>query len=199
MNRKFLAVAAAAFALGGNASAATFTFGLLGTIESGSPPGCGLGPSCTVTTSPWTGTLTIETEGTADGDYSGATLGPLTYSTGLVDYARPADTDNSLWDIAIVTLSHGAPVSLDIHYVTDFADVFSVGGMTANFAHYDPRAGEPGGLPLMAATGTLTLVSSVSGVPEPTSAVLLLAGLALVGFRAGRGGSPSPARSPWLA
>ena len=189
MKRKFLAVAAAALALGSaSASAATFTYFLSGTMDSAATP-CLHNPVCDFTASPWPGTLTIETDSTADGTYFEADLPLLEFKSSAISFTRSGEP-NALWDSAFVTLAGGLPVSIDVNYQTSAWEQLTISGMGVTYGLYDSRAGE-GEAPYMLGTGTLTLAASA--VPEPASAGLLLAGSLLLGLRF-RGASARPAR-----
>lgn len=184
MRLHLIAAAAAALALGSaSASAATFSMSLAGPAYTGSTPSCGLAQECAVGI-PWLGTLTVETDSTADGLYTEGNLGVVTLDSNLFSFDRPADTENNYYSNAFVTLSNGIPVSLDIVFGTSPFEIFAVYGMSASYTLTDLRGG-------LETVGN----ARVFEVPEPSAAWLMLAGLGAIGIRF-RGASGRPECMP---
>lgn len=131
------------------------------------PDGCAVPDLCYLPIR-WLGTLMIETDMTADGTYTGVDLPLIALDSNLLSFSV-AGSDPPPLEAASVTLSHGTPVDIEITYWPSGLESFTVAGMDATYLLNDFRFGFD------------TFASAtVSGVPEPIGAWLMLAGIGAV-------------------
>lgn len=202
MKRNLLAATAAALAMisAGAQASSTFNLEIRGAGEYGEygmtpqPNGDPLWPVY------WYGSLTVETSSRADGVYTGADLLSIDYSSNYGntflfhagDGLTTEDTDMGQQTYgmepgASVTIAGGRIVSVDFHYQAEWPGMGSFDGLQSTGSaitmggqfQWNPHYTDA------------ELSGTVTNVPEPAGAVLLLAGLLVTGtkLRAGR---------PWL-
>jgi len=204
MKRNLLAATAAALAMisAGAQASSTFNLEIRGAGEYGEygmtpqPNGDPLWPVY------WYGSLTVETSSRADGVYTGTDLLSIDYQSNygstfsyLAGDGETTDPDTGLTQGmapgASVTISGGRITSVDFHYLAEWPGTglfdglqasgssISMGGEFTYNSHYTDAE----------------LSGTVTDVPEPASAALLLAGLLITGTRL-RAGRPQARSTP---
>jgi hypothetical protein len=137
----------------------------------------------------WFGSLTIETSSRGDGIYTGADLLSINYRSNYGDtfvfHAGDGETTEDtmmgaltygMEPAASVTIAGGRIVSVDFHYLAEWPGIGITDGLVASGSNiamggqfiYDPHYADA------------ELSGTVSEVPEPAAAALLMAALAAV-------------------
>lgn len=140
----------------------------------------------------WFGSLIVATPSRADGVYTGADLLSIDYRSNYGDtfifHAGDGETteDTMMGTLtygmepgASVTISGGRITSVDFHYLAEWPGTSFPGGLLASGS--DISMG--GQFQWNPHYTDAELIGTVTDVPEPTDAALLLVGLAIIGAR----------------
>lgn len=143
----------------------------------------------------WTGTVTVVTDGSADGTYTGGTLESITVATNVFDWSFVKGQTQTAWQArpdlvllvgpepgASVAVAGGRLVGVDLVFDDEFnIDTMSGSALSAQTVC---RTNDCHGAPdVWFVSGSITPLASV---PEPRPAWMLVAGLAVAGAFARR-------------
>jgi hypothetical protein len=137
----------------------------------------------------WTGRVTVVTDGSASGTYSGATLESISLSSNWESFGYTKGETQTEWEYApwmflpigpepgaSVSILDGRLISVDLVY-DDFSAYYGIAGMSA-YEDSSCRTGDCHGIP-----DNILLSGSLSSVPEPATLALFLGGILLATAR----------------
>ena len=143
----------------------------------------------------WTGLVTVTTDGSQDGTYTGDTLESISVASDWVNYSYTKGQTPILWEAlpglflpvgpeagASVTLSDGLLTGITLAY-DDYAAFYDISGLGTT-AQTLCRTDNCHGIP-----DNILLAGTLTPVPEPAVPALMLVGLALLGTGARRRGT----------